>query len=414
VTRLGRIIAAIALLASGFVLSGTAFASADSAADGKPAAGISLADLRRFVGLESQTKPADTTYRGADSCQWANDGECDDPGIGTGACVAGTDYSDCWRIATGVEDDSCRWANDGECDEPHLGTGACLQATDFSDCEALIYLRFLDDSCAYAFDGVCNEPGVGDGTCEARTDRSDCVGRERPMAIDDHFHGFDDRVLFETASEPWMAVGWIEPAAGGFCTATLVAESVVVTAAHCIEFGGTIAAAGTFLAGFDRSGGPLSAGIEAYVVSDRRSAFLESPSHNDWVLLRLDRPIGRELGYVAGATLKAAGGDWRSFELFQAGYSWDTDDYLSGHLGCRILAVRGDGAIEHDCDTTHGDSGSPLMVVVDGDYRIIATDSAFDLDFEPAVYLATPTHEWVPLVDDFAAGLIGTAVTANR
>lgn len=26
-------------------------------------------------------------YRGNDTCQWANDGECDDPGIGTGACT---------------------------------------------------------------------------------------------------------------------------------------------------------------------------------------------------------------------------------------------------------------------------------------------------------------------------------------
>jgi protease YdgD len=28
-----------------------------------------------------------------DSCRWANDRECDDPGVGTGACEPGTDYS---------------------------------------------------------------------------------------------------------------------------------------------------------------------------------------------------------------------------------------------------------------------------------------------------------------------------------
>ena len=37
-------------------------------------------------------------YTGTDTCRWANDGECDDPGIGTGACQQGTDYSDCWRV----------------------------------------------------------------------------------------------------------------------------------------------------------------------------------------------------------------------------------------------------------------------------------------------------------------------------
>ena len=61
---------------------------------------------------------------GNDSFRWANDGECDDPDIGTGACTQGTDHSDCRRIREGREDDSCRWARDRECDEPRFGTGA--------------------------------------------------------------------------------------------------------------------------------------------------------------------------------------------------------------------------------------------------------------------------------------------------
>ena len=91
-----------------------------------------------------------TRYTGNDTCQWANDGECDDPGIGTGACQVGTDYSDCWRIVEGVEDNTCRWANDGECDEPGFGTGACTQGTDLADCGAIIELRFRNDSCETA------------------------------------------------------------------------------------------------------------------------------------------------------------------------------------------------------------------------------------------------------------------------
>ncbi|MDF1524261.1 MAG: hypothetical protein P1P87_15775, partial [Trueperaceae bacterium] len=37
----------------------------------------------------------------ANTCMWAFDGECDEPGIGTGLCAAGTDTSDCGRIAVG-------------------------------------------------------------------------------------------------------------------------------------------------------------------------------------------------------------------------------------------------------------------------------------------------------------------------
>ena len=43
-----------------------------------------------------RTKPgARRRPAGNDSCRWANDNECDDPDIGTGACTQGTDYSDC-------------------------------------------------------------------------------------------------------------------------------------------------------------------------------------------------------------------------------------------------------------------------------------------------------------------------------
>ncbi|MBI1948566.1 MAG: hypothetical protein HYS27_22960 [Deltaproteobacteria bacterium] len=38
---------------------------------------------------------ADGAAGGNDSCQFANDGECDHPGVGTGACEDGTDISDC-------------------------------------------------------------------------------------------------------------------------------------------------------------------------------------------------------------------------------------------------------------------------------------------------------------------------------
>ena len=72
---------------------------------------------------------------GGDSCQFANDGTCDEP---TG-CDTGTDTTDCYDAMTSSSssssssssgDDSCQYANDGDCDEPT----ACDTGTDTTDC----------------------------------------------------------------------------------------------------------------------------------------------------------------------------------------------------------------------------------------------------------------------------------------
>ena len=107
----------------------------------------------------------------ANSCSWAFDGECDEPGIGTGLCAAGTDTADCQGGE--LRANSCSWAFDGECDEPGIGTGLCAAGTDTADCQGA---SSVGDTCRWAFDGECDEPGIGTGLCDAGTDTSDCAG----------------------------------------------------------------------------------------------------------------------------------------------------------------------------------------------------------------------------------------------
>jgi hypothetical protein len=91
------------------------------------------------------------------SCRWANDNECDEPGL----CSVGTDTNDC-RIPQDVSN-GCRYANDGECDEPDL----CDPGTDTNDCRGPID---VSNSCAYANDDECDEPDL----CDPGTDTDDC------------------------------------------------------------------------------------------------------------------------------------------------------------------------------------------------------------------------------------------------
>ncbi|MHA6289078.1 trypsin-like serine peptidase [Maricaulis sp. CAU 1757] len=425
-----QLITATLAIAASLAASGAVWAQADTTGlAGAPLEDrLSSREIGRYLHQTGAKPPKPgggdglaAGYTGNDTCQWANDGECDDPGIGTGACETGTDYSDCWRLVTGVEDDSCQWANDGECDEPGFGTGACTQATDLSDCGDVIHLRFRNDSCETAFDGVCNEPGVGDGTCEERSDRADCFGRDRPLGINDHYFGRDDRVFMDTAVFPWSVIGQVDFDAGGACTATLIGEDVLVTASHCINDEGRTDARGVFRTAFDRPGGALEARVIDFFIAPEwdENLFSSTDDHDgtDWALLRIDQPLGAELGHVGVRGLVAEGGPEAalSAELFQGGYSWDTGAHLSGNLGCTMVEIFDDNTMAHNCDTTRGDSGSPFMVREGDQYFVVATDSNFRSNpGGPMIYIAARSEGWLPYLEDFQAGRIGNSSPRPR
>lgn len=368
-----------------------------------------IADTAPAIGKQTgRQKPGGAAPAGNDTCRWANDGECDDPDIGTGACTQGTDHSDCRRIRQGREDDSCRWARDGECDEPRFGTGACTQATDRTDCGDIAWLRNQSDTCATSFNGVCEEPGRGNGACAARTDRSDCLGRQRPLTINDHYFGRDDRVRVNAEQAPWRFMGRFVNAAGEACTATLIAPTVIVTAAHCLHSESGPTEGGQFTAA---GGGQARA--TAYLVSDRfnyrRFNSTDEIDGLDWALVRLDQPLGERLGHAGvrnliGQGLSAA----RAAELYQAGYSWDTGETLSANVGCHIIEVHNDGTFAHECDTTRGDSGSAFLVRNGQGFDVIGVDSNFRSNpGGPFIYIAVSAASFEPYVADFVAGRSG-------
>src|SRR5688572_7920355 len=174
-----RMAAAAATIAA-CVLVSLAVEPRDSAPTAQFSNIVGASTPSHIVDIDKQAvraKPGADAAVGNDSCRWANDHECDDPDIGTGACTQGTDYSDCRAMRAG-DDDSCQWARDGECDEPNFGTGACTQATDRTDCGAIAWMRNQNDSCTTSFNGVCEEQARGRGSCAPRTDRSDCHSRE--------------------------------------------------------------------------------------------------------------------------------------------------------------------------------------------------------------------------------------------
>lgn len=372
------------------------------------------AEARAMERLFASVPPEIRARLGDDSCRWANDGECDDAAFGgTGACARGTDRTDCRAMAIGG-DDSCRWANDGECDEPGIGTGVCTSGTDVTDCRSVAFLRNRTNACATAFDGICDEPGIGTGTCRPNTDTADCVGRQRPVEARDHFFGHDDRHLVDVTQMPWRAVGLVQ-LEDGSCTGVLIGPRTVATAAHCLFDGDRRVKALHFRAGAREETEQGRAGVRDYVIAPDYSAG-DAPPHggngDDWALLTLDRDLGLEVGFIPPALLtkpeteRVIAG---TFTVSQAGYSWDTGAYLSGHAECRVLTLYRDGSLIHDCDTTRGDSGSPILFRRDGQWRLLAVDSQFwrpqpPYAQYPSAHLAVDTRAFAPALR--AAGLL--------
>jgi len=334
---------------------------------------------------------------GDDTCRWANDLECDDPNFGgTGACAAGTDASDCRAMAIGG-DNTCSWANDNECDEPGIGTGVCTSGTDTNDCQAIAFLRNRSNTCQTAFNATCEEPGSGSGLCRPNTDTADCVGRQRPGEARDHFFGHDDRQLVDVTQMPWRAVGLLS-LEDGSCTGILIAPNLVATAAHCMQGdNGQPSKAVSFRAGARGDTDLGSASIISVLVAPDYSDSSAPPGDgngDDWAILTLDRDLGTQVGFVRPYVLtKADVVQIRSdrFLVSQAGYSWDTGSNLSGHVDCQVLRAYRDGSFIHTCDTTQGDSGSPIMTRLNGEWRLVAVDSQF-FDAQPPFPQMSSSH----------------------
>ena len=212
---------------------------------------------------------------------------------------------------------------------------------------------------------------------------------DRPFDSGRVIIGSDDRVPVTTRRFPWSAIGRVDFTnrrgfRGALCTGILVGPSLVLTNAHCVtdgETGEDLPISLRFRPALISGRSIVSARVIDFRVGARR--WKEEP-HEDWALLKLDRPLGETYGYMG----------WRDLDFEQekfldavagkirmVGYSGDFPEDEPGetagvHENCSILEIFR-GELVHNCDTTGGASGGPLFgFFEDGNPYILGLHSA--------------------------------------
>lgn len=179
--------------------------------------------------------------------------------------------------------------------------------------------------------------------------------------------GRDNREIITSMEAPYSAVGRIEEAG---CTATLIGQSIIVTAAHCLwsETSQTAAHRELTFSLAVRNGTPKAqAKITGFWIGSTEP---ESRRVTDFAVATLDRSLAAHSAPVA---VQVRTSETPSFSTNLVAYSEDIDNGGNPaiHRNCKIHETAG-AKWFHECDGKSGMSGGPMLEMVEGTPTVVA------------------------------------------
>ncbi len=186
-----------------------------------------------------------------------------------------------------------------------------------------------------------------------------------------------DRLTRRDEAFGWEAVGRLDLGSKGFCTGTLIATDLVLTAAHCLfdKARGVEQEVGemTFRAGL-RDGEAVAEVRVARAVAhpdyDPAEPLSEFTVRHDLALLQLATAIPAAV--AAPFVVQAPGPATR---VSVVSYARGREDALSWQRACTVL-WRQNGILAFNCDVDFGSSGAPVFDATGGRARIVSIISA--------------------------------------
>lgn len=172
----------------------------------------------------------------------------------------------------------------------------------------------------------------------------------------------------------WEAVGRLNIASGGYCTGTLIANNLVLTAAHCVydKKTNTLRAPSsfTFQAGL-RDGKSIeeskASKVAVHQNYDPSAKISADYVRNDIALIKLEKSISS----FTASPFKVHTGVKAGKKVNVVSYGRGRDKALSWQRNCSVTN-RYTGLMQFNCNVTFGSSGAPVFAKEGRNWRILS------------------------------------------
>jgi len=289
------------------------------------------------------------------------------------------------------------------------------------DKSGVFYLAVMYPRVSAPYDAALFKRQIGDFRAALRRALDELERESKANASEGDKAYASDWELADPSQLPARAVGRLETQGGYLCTATLVADDIILTAAHCVmDDKGHHKKPLAFYAGIDHGDAVATAGILAVHIDpafdpvhqfDGNSINNNPALGRDWALLQLDAPIGQKAGTIevfaaTKAQLERIVSNSNS-DVIQIGYGGQGGRRPKLRHDCGPADVPDARYYTTQCGLVKGDSGSPLLLEEDGKYRIIGINYAWiDLDYINHVFLMVGSAAYDATLKDLVSGTL--------